>query len=239
MAVLGYEDGRGQVSFLCGGALITNQHVVTAAHCIHDRSDLAVVRLGEHDLDREDEVEHMDFEIAEKMVHEKFNTVSFANDIAVLKLNRPVTFGKYVSPVCMPLIDELLQSNLKVNDGIIAGWGSVSFNNVSSSVLLKARVPLVEEATCRKKYEVFRQVSIDSTTLCAGNGTTDACQGDSGGPMIIYRQNRAYLVGVVSFGFRCSEPDFPGVYTRVTEYNDWVISKLQGRARREAPLFIE
>lgn len=228
IAALGYEDGQGVIEFLCGGALITNQHIVTAAHCVRNRNDLKVVRLGEHNLNTETDGVHEDFEIELRMINENFSPISFANDIAILKLAKKVTFRDRIQPVCLPFdAEKFAPGNLVTESGLVAGWGAVSFNNVSSSVLLHVPLPIIPEAECREKYEVFNQVVIDESTLCAGRGGQDACQGDSGGPMVYKpRKDKFYIIGVVSFGFRCAEPKYPGVYTRVSQFTDWIISHL-------------
>lgn len=228
LAALGFEDGKGVIEFLCGAALITNQHVVTAAHCVRNRNDLKVVRLGEHNLKTDTDGPHEDFGISVRIVHEKFNTVSFANDIAILKLDKKVTFKDRIKPICLPLEGPFTSEELvaKRDPGIVAGWGTVSYNNVSSNILLHVQLPIIPEEECRTKYEVFKQVVIDNTTLCAGRGGKDACQGDSGGPMMYVYNKKAYIVGVVSFGFRCAEPKFPGVYTRVQHYKEWILAHL-------------
>ncbi|XP_068205083.1 venom protease-like [Palaemon carinicauda] len=228
LAALGFEDGKGVIEFLCGGALITNQHIVTAAHCVRNRNDLKVVRLGEHNLDVETDGQHEDFGIEVRIIHENFNTISFANDIAILKLDKKVTFRDRIRPICLPIEGPFNSQELVARRdlGIVAGWGTVSYNNVSSNILLHVQLPIIPEAECKTRYEVFKQVVIDDTTLCAGRGGKDACQGDSGGPMMYVYNKKAYIVGVVSFGFRCAEPKYPGVYTRVQRFNEWIVANL-------------
>lgn len=226
LAALGYEDGQGEVDFLCGGALVTHQHVITAAHCVRNRNDLVVVRLGEHDLSQEDESPHEDFGILRRTIHEDFSPTSYANDIAVLKLDRPAKFSKAIKAICLPLQEHFRTESFLGNSGTVAGWGAVSYNNVSSPLLLHVQLPIISEEECAVKYKIFTDVSIDNTTMCAGVGGKDACQGDSGGPMMLMTQSQMYLQGVVSFGFRCAHPNFPGVYTKVAMYTDWIINLL-------------
>nr|XP_053648149.1 proclotting enzyme-like isoform X1 [Cherax quadricarinatus] len=226
LAALGYVDGQGKVEFLCGAALITHQHLVTAAHCVRSRSDLKIVRLGEHDLSISNETVHEDFNIMSQSFHENFDPISYANDIAVIKMDRPATFRKGINAVCLPLPGKFREDSLVGTSGIVAGWGAVSFNNVSSPTLLHVLLPVIGESECALKYTRFRQVKINNTTMCAGVGGRDACQGDSGGPMVMHFHSKTFLVGVVSFGFRCAEPNFPGVYTRVKAYLDWILSNL-------------
>ncbi|XP_045617610.1 venom serine protease Bi-VSP isoform X2 [Procambarus clarkii] len=226
LAALGYADGQGKIEFLCGAALLTHQHVVTAAHCVRNRNDLKVVRLGEHDLSKENETVHEDFGIQTKTFHANFNPVSYANDIAIIKLDKPVTFRKGIKAVCLPLPGRFHNNSLVGIPGIVAGWGAVSFNNVSSPELLHVMLPVISQEECALKYTRFRQVRIDNSVLCAGVGGKDACQGDSGGPMVMHYGSQTFLTGIVSFGFRCAEPNFPGVYTKVSSYLDWILTML-------------
>ena len=90
------------------------------------------------------------------------------------------------------------------------------------------QIPVVTQDSCKESYKGFRTVVVDNSVLCAGlgRGGKDACQGDSGGPLMIPEEDKFYLLGVVSFGYKCAEPGYPGVYTRTSHFLDWVLSKM-------------
>jgi len=92
----------------------------------------------------------------------------------------------------------------------------------------QARVPVVGHEQCRSDYSGVRNVVLTRDQICAGQGTTDTCAGDSGGPMLSDRfRNRWSVIGITSYGVSCADADFPGVYTRVDRYLDWISSKLK------------
>ncbi|CAG0891588.1 unnamed protein product [Darwinula stevensoni] len=223
LGALGYRTDVG-LDFLCGGALITNRHVLTASHCVIDRSDLEVVRLGDHDISKTDEAQHHDYPVSRVIQHPQYNKKSFDNDIAVLELASPVPFTRRVHPICLPNDPGIRNRDLTGSSPFVAGWGTVQFNGRTSDVLREVQVPVEDQEKCRGIYTPFKNVQITPQKLCAGKGGKDACQGDSGGPLMQPEDGGRtwYAVGVVSFGHRCAEPGFPGVYTRVSEYMPWI-----------------
>ncbi|XP_063865455.1 proclotting enzyme-like isoform X2 [Scylla paramamosain] len=207
-------------SQFCGGTLITDRHVLTAAHCItpFKASDITV-RLGEYTFDSNNETLHSDFAVASTKVHEEYDDVTYHNDIAIITLERPTDFSDDVWPICLPAQDETYEGM----QGTVIGWGTIHFSGPVSSVLLEVTVPVWTNEECTASYP---DRNITQRQMCAGGreGGKDSCQGDSGGPFLIKRlsDQRWTVAGVVSFGLRCAEAQYPGVYTRVAEYLDWI-----------------
>ncbi|XP_013792928.1 proclotting enzyme-like, partial [Limulus polyphemus] len=225
-----YFDERGIKRPECGGTLVTNKHVITATHCGLNKEKTAFlpakdfsVRLGEHNLfSTNDDSNPVDFPIKSVKYHEDFEVKTFKNDIAILTIDGTVTFTKRIHPVCLPY-NYLRHEDLAEKRPYVAGWGTVAYDGPSSSVLREVQVPIWKHEDCRKAYE--KEIPITDKYMCAGyaNGGKDACQGDSGGPLMLPANDTFfYLVGIVSFGKKCALPNYPGVYTRVTEFLDWI-----------------
>ncbi|XP_050544569.1 venom protease-like [Daktulosphaira vitifoliae] len=236
IAALGYVSSNSRQNsnspqWLCGGTLIADRYVITAAHCtvgIGQRR-LAIAHLGDLDLNPNvrDGAGPVDVPVERVMTHENYNAQDYTNDIALLKLDRSVGFNRHIQPICLPISSELRANRFVKKMPFVAGWGATSFRGPSSTALMEVQVPVVENADCKRSY-VNKKTVIDDRVLCAGysTGGRDACQGDSGGPLMWLSGNQYYLIGVVSFGFKCAEPGFPGVYTRVTHFVDWIAERM-------------
>ncbi|XP_054712012.1 proclotting enzyme-like [Uloborus diversus] len=233
MAVVFVQKRSGSMSPDCGGALVTNRHVITAAHCVVTgrgantmEPNQLQVRLGAHDLRINDEPGAVTVPVQSVRRHEQYDQRTYRNDIAVLRLARPVEFTDKIAPVCLPY-DSLRDQDLTGKTSYVIGFGTTAFNGPSSDVLMEAGFNIQSQEMCRKAYE--KELNITRVYLCAGtaDGSKDSCQGDSGGPLTtIGDKSRFYLVGVVSFGKLCAQPGYPGVYTRVTEFLDWLARNL-------------
>ncbi|GFU30388.1 clotting factor B [Nephila pilipes] len=224
-----YTRNFGIENFLCGAAIIDNKHLVTAAHCFRTRGGARVlptrysVRVGSIKV-----LEGTQHLIDEIIIHPQYIPRQHYNDIAVIRLKEPINFENNVQPICLPTAEEIRRKKLLGKEVTVTGWGDQDFGGKRATILREVNVKVINVSSCDKSYEEVRGTSlprgITRQFICAGvpEGGKDACQRDSGGPLMLLENSAWFLVGVVSFGFQCARAEYPGVYTRVTDYLDWI-----------------
>ncbi|KAJ8676185.1 hypothetical protein QAD02_011971 [Eretmocerus hayati] len=250
VALLEYESGS-ELKLICGGTLISNWHVLTAAHCIDEQVlkryeyTLRSVRLGEWDtwsdpdcikkyepFSRSPELKcapkFLSVPIDRIYPHPLFNINSPPkyHDIALLQLKRPIEPNKYVRPICLPTNDKISPW------ATVIGWGRTK-TSARSNKLLKVDLPLADRRKCESIYKESN-VTIISSQLCfGGESSGDSCNGDSGNPLLQTdytdaNQPRVQIVGIVSVGSRnCGTRGFAGIYTKVYDYVPWIYKQFQ------------
>ncbi|KAF5289869.1 hypothetical protein FQR65_LT02003 [Abscondita terminalis] len=247
VALLEYQkpEGRG---FHCGGSLINNNYVITAAHCIlriPKTWRLVSVRLGEHQLDKDPDCDDedrpgfedcadspIDVPVGSVSVHPEYvNRVGSPNDIALIRLSRSVTYTQSIQPICMPTSKDFATTDFTGTSMVVTGFGRTETRG-QSNIKLKVEVPIKPKSECVPLYKKNGVTLIDTQFCAGGNKGEDSCTGDSGGPLMYLRQTETeynwYLYGIVSFGpIQCGAKDFPGIYTNVNKFMPWVVSNMK------------
>ncbi|KAM4031711.1 trypsin-like [Anomaloglossus baeobatrachus] len=194
----------------CGGSLINSLWVVSAAHCYKASVQ---VRLGEHNIAVSEGTEQ--FISSSRVIrHASYSSWTLDNDIMLIKLASAASVNSYVQPIGLPGGCPAAGTSC-----LIAGWGNTLSSGTNMPNLLQCvDAPVLTAAQCSNAYPG----EITGNMICVGylEGGKDSCQGDSGGPVVCNGQ----LQGIVSWGYGCALRNYPGVYTKVCNYNSWISS---------------
>jgi trypsin len=206
----------------CGGAIIADTWILTAAHCMSGVGPAQVEAFvgvtDQNRLTREQQVQ-----VSQVIVNPGWNSSTYASDLALIGLASPLVTSASVQPVALPLVQDANIWPAAGESAIISGWGSTTINGTSSALLRAATVQILTSPTDAKCGEYGSSFESD-THVCAGmpQGAVDACQGDSGGPLTVAYNGTSVLTGIVSSGSGCADPKYPGLYTRVTSFLPWL-----------------
>uniref|UniRef100_A0A1A9VA50 Peptidase S1 domain-containing protein n=1 Tax=Glossina austeni TaxID=7395 RepID=A0A1A9VA50_GLOAU len=199
----------------CGGSIISEDIIVTAAHCVTGSNPSQLqVRLGSTYNNEGGIV----VGVKALKFHEKFNNDILWHDIAVLKLEKPIKQSSTVRYI------EMAKKVPKTGTpAVVSGWGTKCFLTCPlSPVLMEVEVTFLERQDCASKTYLYGD-KIKETMVCGYATAKDSCQGDSGGPFVADGK----LVGVVSWGQGCAMDGYPGVYSDVAALRDWVLENAQ------------
>ncbi|XP_063697121.1 trypsin-4-like [Culicoides brevitarsis] len=217
-----------QVSFqdnqnrhFCGGSIISPTYILSAAHCFQNALAGALkVRVGSSSVGGN---EGKIYQVSKITNHPKYNFETYDFDFSIVQLSSPISYSNKVQPVSLPENEE---PEVEGTECIVSGWGLTNNPNESNKHLRAVMVPIVNRKTCNDKFKDLEDGSYEVTEnmLCAGylEGGRDACQGDSGGPLITKTDNGPKLIGIVSWGYQCAAPDYPGVYSKVSMVRSWI-----------------
>uniref|UniRef100_A0A8B9MQB8 Peptidase S1 domain-containing protein n=1 Tax=Accipiter nisus TaxID=211598 RepID=A0A8B9MQB8_9AVES len=233
------------------GALLSDSWVLTAAHVLRSqRRDKTVIPVSKEHVtvylalhDVRNKMEAVNRTVEKIILHEEFDIQNYNHDIALVKLKEKVTMGNYVMPVCLPQFEHELEGPHPNMLGLVAGWGisnpNITVDEIISSgmrtlsdILQYVKLPVVLHAECKTSYESRSgNYSVTENMFCAGyyEGGKDTCLGDSGGAFVIQDPGTRRWVaqGLVSWGGpeECGSKQVYGVYTKVSNYVDWVEKK--------------
>jgi hypothetical protein len=204
----------------CAGAIVSDQWIITVAHCVSGLSPSAVsVYAGISNISSRTQ----SLPVGNVIVHPEWNPGTFLNDVALIQLTLPMTFGPNQQSVFLPDEQDPQTWPALGTAASVAGWGATTNGGNASDSLQRAIVDILagpESDVCGAYAGQYDRIS----QLCAGkpDGGVDACQGDSGGGLVIDVAGRPTLAGLVSTGIECALPAYPGQYTRMTTFLNWI-----------------
>lgn len=217
---------RSSNGHFCGGFIINRFWIMTAAHCmIGETPAITIAVIGDHIRNEADNPSRQSRDLSQIHIHPLYDDDTFEYDIALIKTVDPIFFHNDLQPICAPDAS----SDYAYQKSVCSGWGTLSPGGACCPQTLQyVSMNITTNAYCDAQYPFY---TVYDDMICATDNTgsreRDSCQGDSGGPLAVKNADGTFtVIGIVSWGIGCAS-GYPGVYARVSYYQDWIMDTIQ------------